>query len=432
MNNKKLITAWSFYDWANSVYNLVITATIFPIYYNAVTIIKDEHGREVSNVLNFLGIELKNTALYDYALASAFLLVAIIVPVLSGIADFGGHKKRFMKFFAYLGSLSCLLMFFFTKDTLGLGILFAITACMGYSGSLVFYNAYLPVISSPEKQDRVSAKGFAMGYIGSSILLILNLLLIQYHEWFGIHDRGLATRISFLTVGIWWIGFAQIPFYYLPASSVRRKFDKRYLFKGYQELLKVFRELRHQPRLTRFLMAFFAYSMGLQTVVLVATHFGATEIKMEAGQLIITILIIQFLAVAGAYIFSYLSKKQGNVFTLKIATLFWAAICIGTYLFVYTPEHFYVVAACVGLVMGGTQALSRSTYSKMLPQAQEHSSYFSFYDVTEKMSIVMGMLSFGIFNQLSPDMRQPTLIVIAFFIAGFLLLFRVKGSAVSK
>lgn len=429
--NKKVINAWATYDLANSVYNLVITATLFPIYYKAVT--TEKNG---SNVVSFLGFEAKNTTLYDFAIAFAFLVVAFLSPLLSGIADYGGSRKRFMKFFCYLGAASCAAMCFFVEGKLNLGIGLAILACIGYAGSLVFYNSYLPEIAPPRLQDKVSAKGFALGYVGSSILLISNLVMVLKPELFGwVKEDGkpdplFAMRVSFVLVGLWWAGFAQITFYYLPKVDTtrikERKSKGHYLTHGFNELKKVWRELKQNKQLTRFLPSFFVYSMGVQTVMLVATHFGSDEIKMESGQLITTILIIQFVAMAGSFLFSFLSRKNGNLHTLKLATLIWGLICLGTYLFVYTPIHFYAVAALVGLVMGGTQALSRSTYSKMLPVTEDHTSYFSFYDVCEKLSIVAGMATFGIINECSSTMRTPIVALISFFIVGFLLLLRVK------
>jgi UMF1 family MFS transporter len=424
--SKKLINAWATYDLANSVYNLVITATIFPIYYKAVTTTIDAAGNEVSNLVNFLGFQIKNTTLYDFAIAFAFLVVAILSPLLSGIADYGGSKKKFMQFFCYLGATSCSLMYFFNAQTLYLGVLLAILACIGFAGSLVFYNAYLPEIAAPEQQDAVSAKGFAMGYVGSAALLIANLAMVMTRETGA--EKLQMMQWSFVTVGIWWFGFSQITFYHLPGQTVKKHQmaqKKGYLLKGFKELIKVWRELKHNKKLVTFLPAFFIYSMGVQTVMLVANHFGSDEIKMEAGQLITTILIIQFVAMLGAYLFSIASAKKGNLFTLKVATIIWALICIFTYLFVFTAVHFYIVAAFVGLVMGGIQSLSRSTYSKMLPETQDHTSYFSFYDVTEKLSIVFGMATFGIINELSDTMRTPIVALIVFFVLGFILLIRV-------
>jgi len=422
--DKKIITAWSFYDWANSVYPLVITSTIFPIYYESVTTTVSNTGI-VNDKVHFLGIDFINTTLYTFSLAFAYLVVAFIAPLLSGVADYSGKKKRFMQFFCYLGAFSCAAMYFFTDlENLWLGILLAVLACIGYSGSIVFYNAYLPEIADTEHHDRVSAKGFAMGYVGSAILLIINLVIVMKPEMFGISSKGNATRISFLTVGAWWILFAQIPFYYLPDNIYGHKPEGNYFFNGYRELKKIWKELKLYPRLAKFLSAFFIYNMGVQTVMLVATLFGSKELKLESSQLIIVILVIQFVAIIGAYLFSFLSGKKGNIFTLKAAVIIWIGVCIAAY-FVYTANHFYLLAGIVGLVMGGIQSLSRSTYSKMLPETEDHTIYFSYYDVTEKLCIVCGMGLFGVIEQVSDSMRNPVLALILFFIVGFLLLLRI-------
>lgn len=416
---KKIITAWSFYDWANSVYPLVITSTIFPIYYESVT------KTGTSDKVHFLGFDFINTTLYTFALAFAYLVVAFIAPLLSGIADYSGNKKRFMQFFCYLGTISCSAMYFFTGlENLWIGILMVVLACIGYSGSIVFYNAYLPEIAEPKDHDRVSAKGFAMGYIGSGLLLIINLVMVMKPEIFCLENTGTATRISFLTVGAWWILFAQIPFYYLPNNVYEKKPEGNYFFNGYRELLKVWRELKQHPNLAKFLSAFFVYNMGVQTVMLVATLFGSKELKLDPSQLIIVILVIQFVAIIGAYGFSFLSGKKGNIFTLKSAAIIWIGVCIAAY-FTYTATHFYILAGIVGLVMGGIQSLSRSTYSKMLPETEDHTIYFSYYDVTEKICIVCGMGLFGMLEQVSASMRNPILALIVFFIVGFILLLRI-------
>ncbi len=409
--NKKIITAWSFYDWANSVYPLTITSAIFPIYYTEVT----KTGG--SNIVHFLGFDLINDTLYEIALALAYFIIACIAPLLSGVADYSGNKKRFMQFFCYMGSISCMCMYFFTGvDTLSIGILTVIFACIGYSGSIVFYNAYLPEIATSEQQDKVSAKGFAMGYVGSAILLILNLAMVNIWK--------MNPRWCFVSVGAWWILFAQIPFYYLPNNVYGKKPEGNYFWNGYRELLKVWRELKQHPNLAKFLSAFFVYNMGVQIVMLVATLFGKDELKLETSQLIIVILLIQFIAIAGAYLFSFMSGRKGNIFTLKSATIIWIGVCIAAY-FTTTANHFYVLAGIVGLVMGGIQSLSRSTYSKMLPETEDHTIYFSYYDVTEKICIMCGMGIFAWLHQISGSMRNPILALITFFIVGFLLLLRI-------
>lgn len=435
--DKRIIRAWTFYDWANSSYPLVITSAIFPIFYENITSVKED-GKIISDKVFLFGREFINTELYSYVVALSFVIVSFSSPLLSGIADYSGNKKKFMQFFCYLGSLSCASLFFFSKENLGLGMFSILMASVGFWGSLVFYNAFLPEIAEPEYHDKVSAKGFAMGYFGSALLLIINLILIKAF--------GMNARYSFISVAIWWVGFAQITFARLPGSSKKLSGESNIIFKGFHELKKVWLEIRHMKQIKRFLSSYFLYSMGVQTVMLMAVLFAKKEIRdivaitenvngvtsvhfkevpIQDAALITSILLIQFLGIAGSYFFSYLSLKLGNIKALGIAIFIWIAICIGTYLFVYSSVSFYIVACSVGLVMGGIQSLSRSTYSKLLPETKDHASYFSFFDVLEKIGIVIGMLSFGFIEGVTGGMRNSILALIVFFIFGFLLLLTV-------
>jgi UMF1 family MFS transporter len=420
-SSRKIINGWAMYDWANSVYSLVITSTIFPIYYNAVT--TAESG---SDKVLFFGFTLSNTVLYSYAIAASFLIIAALSPLLSGIADYGGRKLFFLKFFAYLGSFACAMLYFFDGSSVEYGILFSMLASIGYAGSIVFYNAYLPDITSSDNYDMVSARGFAMGYIGSVILLIVNLAMISLPETFGLSDASQASRISFLMVGIWWAGFAQIPFRRLPKQASREKPEDSLLKKGYLEIRKVWQNLRKLKALKKFLLSFFFYSMGVQTVMYLAASFGDKELKMSGDQLIITVLIIQLVAIGGAYLFAKISEVKGNKFSLLTMIVIWIVICILAYQ-VYSSIEFYGLAFLVGMVMGGIQSLSRATYSKLIPQDTiDNTSYFSFFDVTEKLAIVLGTFSYGLIEQLSGSMRNSTFALGIFFLLGFLILFFTK------
>lgn len=417
--NKKVINAWAMYDWANSVYSLVITSTIFPIYYSAVT------SSETSDQVMFLGMQFSNTALYSYTLSLSFLLIAFISPALSGIADYGGYKKHFMRFFCYLGAIACSSLYFFTgPENLWIGVLGLGFATIGWTGSIVFYNSYLPEIAHAAQQDRVSAKGYALGYIGSSLLLIFNLTMVLNPEMYGITSSDFAPRFSFLLVGVWWIGFSQITFSRLPSNPYGKVATGNVLKKGYLELKKVWKSLSKYPRLKLFLISFFMLSMGVQTVMYVAALFGDKELRLEPSQLIITVLIIQFVAIGGAYLFAWLSKKLGNLQALSITVIIWIGICVGAY-FVYDATGFYALAFVVGMVMGGIQSLSRSTYSKMLPETTDHASYFSFYDVCEKVGIVLGTASYGIIEELTGSMRSSVIALAIYFIVGFIILMRI-------
>ncbi|MDR7130355.1 UMF1 family MFS transporter [Algoriphagus sp. 4150] len=418
-NAKKVQNAWAMYDWANSVYSLVITSTIFPVYFNSVT-----KGLSPDDKVDFFGFEIVNTVLYSYSISFSFLIIALISPILSGIADASGKKLQFMKFFAYMGSLSCIALFFFDGSNLEWGICFSILASVGYAGSIVFYNAYLPEITTPDKYDMLSAKGYALGYIGSVILLVVNLLMIQYPSWFLLSDDGMAARFSFLVTGLWWAGFSQIPFRVLPKNPFGKNIRKEFLLQGYREILKVWNEVKQIKVMNRFLASFFFYSMGVQTVMYLAATFGDKELGLPGDQLIMTILIIQIVAIAGSYFFAFISKKYGNKLSLVIMVLVWVGICGGAY-YVYTVYEFFVLAFVVGLVMGGIQSLSRSTFSKLIPKnTTDHASYFSFYDVTEKLAIVLGTFSYGFIEQLTGSMRNSALSLGIFFLVGlgFLLL----------
>lgn len=418
-NDKKTIRAWTFYDWANSVYPLVISSAIFPIFYETVT--KEKLG----GMIPFLGGSFINTAFYGYVVAVSYLIVAFSSPLLSGMADYSDGKKRFLQLFCYLGSFSCIALSFFSAEHIILSMLALMLASVGYWGSLVFYNAYLPEIADPDQHDKISARGFAMGYIGSSILLIAILVLAIFTHIIP------QVKYTFALVGLWWLGFAQVTFRRLPASVEPTNKKKHLLSSGYKELKNVWIDLKNHLRLRRFLTSYFMYNMGVQTVMIMAVPFAAKAIDWHGDEdlkkrsLIISILIIQFLGVAGAFIMSKLSSVIGNIKTLGINIGIWAAICIYTYLFVYQPMDFYVVAASVGLVMGGIQALSRSTYSKMLPETKDHASYFSFYDVSEKIGLAIGTTTFGLIEDITGGIRESVLSLILIFIIGFLLLLRV-------
>ena len=427
--SSKLLNAWAFYDWANSVYSLVIASAIFPIFYGALTLVKDADGNIINDTVVFLGYNFNNDTLIANVTAAAFLVVSILSPLLSGIADYIGNKKMFMKFFCYLGAASCIGLYWFSMEHLWFGLLCYFFALIGFWSSLVFYNSYLPDIAFPEQQDRISAKGYSLGYIGSVILLVICLAMILSYETFGFEDEGMPTRLSFILTGVWWIIFSQYTYYHLPKGNKEQKFTRGLLLNGFKELKMIWDKLKHNLRLKRFLGAFFVYSMAVQTIMLVATYFGIEELDWgdtdSTTGLIVSILLIQLVAVLGAFLTSRASAKFGNIQTLMVLNVIWIAICGYAYT-ITSPEQFYVTAAFVGLVMGGIQSLSRSTYSKFIPEgALDTASYFSFYDVAEKIGIVIGMFSYGYVAQVTGSIRYAILFFIVFFVVGLLLLFRV-------
>ncbi|SHE87023.1 MFS transporter [Pedobacter caeni] len=421
-NDKTVIRSWAFFDWANSAYNLVITSTIFPAYYTIITT-TSEHGDKVT----FFGRTFTNTALSNYALSLAYLIMVILLPILSATADYRGNKKIFMKIFTYIGGIACMGLFFFKLETLELGIICFIIAAMGYIGGVLFNNSYLPEIATKDQQDRVSAQGYAYGYVGSVLLQIICFVFVLKPELFGITDASLPARLSFLLVGIWWIAFAQIPFNKLPAGSPNyQSINKNLVHSGFQELIKVWRQLKSMKVMKRFLLAFFFYSMGVQTIMLAAAGFGEKTLHLGTSKLIAVILIIQLVAIIGAVWMSKLAKRIGNVTVLILVVIIWVLTCIGAY-FITNEYQFYALAAVVGLIMGGVQSLSRSTYSKFIPEnSPDTTSFFSFYDVTEKLAVVIGLFTFAYIEELTGSIRNSIFALASFFILGliFLLLLR--------
>ena len=416
---KKVINAWAMYDWANSVYNLVITTTFFPIYFLAVTRNGDNH------TVRFLGRDFVNSSLYDYTLATAYLLIAFSYPVLTSIADSRGNKKNFMRFFCYMGALGCSSLFFFNASNLWLGVLAFMMAAMGFVGSLVFYNAYLPEIAAPEDRDRISAKGFSYGYIGSVVMQLIGFALVTLMA-----DQGMATRITFLLVGVWWVGFAQISFANLPDSKPAvHKSGENVFTAGFRAFGNVWAQVKKHGVLKSYLLSFFFYSMGVQTVMLAATLFGSKVLNLPDTNLILTIVIIQLVAIAGAVFIAKFSNRFGNIKVLMGTVFFWIIICIAAYTVaglaergVNAENYFYGLAVGVGLVMGGIQSLSRSTYSKLMPETNDTASFFSFYDTTEKVAIVIGMISFGLIDE-RLGMKNSVLSLVVFFFIGLIGLF---------
>jgi len=416
VNDKKTIRAWAIFDWANSAYALVITAAIFPGYFLTVT----------DQKINVLGTELTNATLYSFAISGAYLIIALFSPLLSGIADYGGRRKSFLKAFTTIGALACILLVFFKDMTqIELGVGAFMLATIGFSGGLVFYNSYLPHIVTEDRYDSVSAKGFAYGYVGSVILLIINLIVIMNYGWFDLKDGEAAARVAFVMVGLWWIGFAQYTFRNLPDDvKVGKKSDL--IKRGYQELSAVWNVAKKQVNLKRFLLAFFFYSAGAQTVIFMAAIFAEKELGFATEQMILLILILQLVGILGAFLFAKISDWKGNKLSILTILTIWTGICLAAY-FVTESLEFYIVAAFVGLVMGGIQSMSRSTYSKLLPEGEDDTtSYFSFFDVVEKVSIITGTFAFGFIEYLTGGMRNSVLALAVFFVIGILIMTTVK------
>jgi MFS transporter, UMF1 family len=415
-NNSTIINAWSMFDWANSSFALVITVAIFPAYFIAVT----------EEEIKLMGLTISNSALYAYAISFSYLVIAGFSPLLSGIADFGGKRKFFLKTFTTVGSLACISLFFFTgMGNLWFGTIAFIVAMIGFAGGLVFYNSYLHDIVTPDRYDKTSAKGFAFGFAGSVILLVFNLLVIFFYEELGIPSQQLATRLAFVSVGLWWLGFALIPFKHLP-QDLEIPYNRNIFRKGSQELKKVWKELQPKEDIKKYLLAFFFYSAGVQTVLFLAATFAEKELKFTTEALLSVILILQIIAIFGGFGFAHLSSRIGNIKTILVMMFIWIFICLAAY-FVHNQSAFYLIAALVGMMMGGIQALSRSTYAKLIPaDTTVTTSYFSFYDVLEKIAIVLGTFAFGFIDQITGNMRISVLFLAIFFILGIVFLTKVR------
>ena len=417
INSPKVINAWCSYDIANSAYVLSVNTVLYPIFYQQVT--QKAFGSEM---VTFMGLNIKNTVLYEYAIALGYFLVIILTLSLSGIADMGGYRKRFMQTFTTLGSFACMGLFFFTGENIWLGLLLPMLAVLGFAGSLVYYNSFLPIIATPDRHDRISARGFSFGYAGSMILLIFNILSLEKYEWFGFSDGLEAIRFSFIEVGIWWLVVSQIAFYYLREEHKAVKWDVTIFTRGFHEVFNVLGYIRKHKTMYRFLLSFFFFSMGVQTIIIVASLFGKAELGVSDTMLIVTILIIQAVAILGAFLFGRVSTRFGNRTSLLWMLAIWIIICFSAYK-VQTEFQFYALSALVGLVMGGIQSQARSTWSKLIPSdTTDTASYFSFYDSTEKLAIVIGMLGFGIIEQITGSMRNSTLLLSLFFIVSFLII----------
>ena len=434
-NQKKVLTAWTMYDWANSVHNLVIITVVFPMYFLATTTVKDADGKIINDIVHFFGFQVQNSVLYSYTISAATVLLVILNPILTPLADSSGRRKLFMKLFCYLGAASCAYFFFFTKDNVNWVVVAFGLSIMGWGGSIVFYNSFLPEIATEDRFDNLSARGFMMGYVGSVILLVFNLVMIMKPEFVGLtqadSDSGFTARVSFLTVGIWWALFAQIPFYYLPKDQVK-PLAGNWLSSSFHELGKVLKEVRKNKLLTKYLAAFFFYDMGVMTVIYVATIFADKELHIEKTGLIVTLLLIQLIAIPGSFLASWLSSKFGNTKALLMEIFVWALMPLAAY-FTTTAMEFYVIASIVGLIMGGIQSLSRSTYAKLIPEnTEDTASYFGFYDIVEKIAIAIGTLLFGFVEQITGNMRNSVLMLLVFFVIGFLLLMRIPSKKVYK
>jgi UMF1 family MFS transporter len=423
-NHAGTIRRWCMYDWANSVYSLLITSTLFPVYFNRIAR-NESGGPEVS----FFGVELLNSALFSFSVSFSFLLAGLLSPLLSAYADLSGLRKRFLYFFCILGSLACALLWFFTGSSLELGMILFVIAALGFSSSIVFYNSFLPDIATPDRYERISAQGFAWGYGGSVLLLLLILSPLFLLPGAG-EFMNLICRAGFVLTGLWWLGFGCYAIRGLPGFP---QGSPTFLSAGMvkERLRSALKITWNTAGLPGFLAGFFFMNMGVQTIMYLAAIFGESELKLSSEKLIATILILQVLAIGGAWLFARVASGLKPLNTLFLACMLWSGICVAAY-GIKTELQFYGVAAAVGLVMGGSQSLLRSTFTHFLP-GNEHgkSVLYGWYDLLEKFSIVLGTLVFGLLNQWTGSMRISTLVLMLFFLTGSVFFrFRAGGSRI--
>lgn len=419
IDSKKIINRWALYDWANSVYSLVISSTVFPLFWGAIFKVANQESVTIGTLV------ISKESLISYVTALSFLTVALLTPLLSGVADYLGNKKFFLKLFCTTGALSCCMLYFFSFDAIWIGLIFYFLALVGFCGSLVYYNAYLPEIAPPEQQDAVSAKGFSFGYVGSVLLLIICLALILSVPD---SEKIQMMRSTFVLVGLWWLIFGHYSIAALPNLKANEQWKHSLWQEGFLELQKVYFQLQKTTVLKSYLWAFFVYSMAVQTIMLVAAYFGEKEIAWQNDSakttgLIVSILLIQLIAIMGAFFTSKVSNKIGNIKTLMVLVALWILICAYAYQ-IKLPTEFYTAASLVGLVMGGIQSLSRSTFSKLLPETTDTASFFGFFDIAEKLGIVIGMFSYGFIADITGKMQNAILFMGIVFFAGFLLLLK--------
>ena len=414
--------AWYVYDWANSAYmTTVVTLFLGPW----LTVLARNAAGEDGFVYP-LGIRVHPGSYWAYLVSLSVFSQVVTLPLLGAIADYGRRKKELLGFFAYVGAFCTVAMFFLdgTRYLLG-GVLFLV-ANLSFGASTVLCNAFLPEIATPEERDAVSSKGWGLGYAGGGILLALNLLFYSRAADFGL-TQGQAVRISLASAGVWWAVFTLIPLMYLRNRGPRKALPPGASFVGIglRQLRETIGDIGKYPQTILFLVAFLTYNDGIQTVIMLASQFGQEEIKLSMSTLTSVVLLVQFVAFFGSLLFNWIASKIGNKHAVMLSLVIWTGTLIYIYLAVRTEAEFYLMAVFVGLVLGGSQALSRSIFSLMIPAGRE-AEYFSLYEISDKGTSWLGPLFFGLALQFTGSYRLGILSLIVFFLIGLLLLSRVN------
>ncbi len=425
MNDKREIFGWTMYDWANSAFSTTVVTALLGPYILAL-------GKASPTPINLFGIEIEPAAVFPFSSSLSVLLQVLFLPLLGTIADYTHLKKKMMMGFAYVGAAATILLFLVREDfTLGgangavlFGSLLFIIANLCFGAAVVFYNAFLPEIASPDLRDDVSSRGFAYGYLGGGLLLLANLGLLSLME-----DTALAVRISLASAGVWWLVFT----YLFPHKRLKQRAPSRQLPEGstllshgIRQIARTLREMREKyPVTLQYLIAYLIYNDGIQTVIVVSTSFAADELGVESQTLLLLVLMIQFIAFGGALAFGQLARRIGAKRAVMLSLVLWSVVVIYAYAFLYTTTQLFVLGAIVALVLGGSQALSRSLFSQMIPQDHE-AEYFGFYEVSERGTSWIGPLVFGLAVQLTGSQRVAIISLILFFVLGLALLVRVN------
>ncbi len=423
MNDRREIFGWTMYDWANSAFSTtVVTVFLGPYLSNIAQAAADANG-----MLYLFGIPIKYDSLFTYCVSASILLQVVLLPILGAIADYSHLRKRMLMTFSTLGAVATILLFFVAPGLHWVGAALFILANVSFGASIVFYNAYLPDIASPDQRDQVSSRGFALGYAGGGLLLLLNLLLFSFRERLGV-DSALAARLSLASAGLWWLGFSLITFRTLRPRHAARQLPggESYLTVGFKQLRSTFRQISKFPQTVRYLVAFLLYNDGIQTVIVVAAIFASIELGMDDQQLILVILMIQAVAFLGAFfLFPFLARRLGAKGAIVASLIVWSLVVIYAFAALTTQLQFWILGAVIALVLGGSQALSRSLFAQMIPQGRE-AEFFSFYEVSDRATSFLGPLIFGLANQLFGSLRYGILSLIILFVLGLALLLTVN------
>lgn len=409
-SNKKVIYSWVLYDWANSAFATTILAAVLPIFYNDVAAVNLP-----DNVA---------TSYWGYTQAIAMLIIALITPVLGAVADYSKSKKIFMKLFVFIGVVGTALLFFIVEGRYLLASVFFIFANIGFSGGNIFYDSFLPIITKKDKIDYVSSMGYAAGYLGGGILLLINLLMIMRPQMFGIANTTLATRIAFVTVAIWWIIFSIPAFINLPESRVGLgKFTLGpYIKQGFHRVKNTFTHVKKYKELFKFLIAFWIYNDGIGTIIRMATIYGR-EVGIGQNDLIGALLLTQVVGIPFTLIFGKLGEKIGAKKGIYISLTVYLIITILGYN-LDSALDFWILAGLVGTVQGGAQALSRSLYGALVPE-NKSAEFYGFYGISSKFAAITGPFVFALVGQITGSSRYGILAVASFFILGIILLYTV-------